>query len=866
MSMRFKYSTWLVAFFMMAIAGSAQSFQSAGSTIGYSLLHSGTMGGNGISMADFNQDGWDDISIGLPASNPGFFINNQGNFESVELGITNDTEGDVKMVLWADYDNDGDQDCFFTVDDSSVKLFNNDGEMNFTDVTELAGILNESVYHFGAAFGDYNNDGWLDLFVCKYEGIGDADTYENKNHLYENNQDGTFTDVSLAAGIADVQYLSFQAGFLDYNEDGWQDIYVINDKFAHPNEMYLNNGDGTFSNTAVATNTSLTIDAMSVAVADFDNDEHQDIYVTNTLGGNSLLKNLGNGFFSDVASSAGVGMNLISWGAIWIDYDNDKLQDLYVATATNVNTSLDQNQFFRNSGGISFSALHESIGLAADERTTYGVAAGDINNDGYPDFAQNNISPFPCDAYLNTGGPNNWLKVSLEGVASNRDGIGSWIKAYVGDVVMTRYMHAGEGYLQQDSRRKMFGLGQATQVDSLEVIWLSGIVDKIYDVPANVGVHMTEGQTLGNIITYQGDTEFCEGGSLELFAGNWTEYLWNTGEITPSITVDEAGDYWVETINNQGIEVMSDTVTITIIPPPLVEVVSITDVTCAGGEDGTIQIFNTSGTGSAEVWWDGVETGIPLLPNANAGTHTWTLVDQNGCSASGEAEVNEPPAIVATLDTTWVTCFGGSDGSVIISLTGGTGELSLDDLGLDFNQLAAGEYIFLAMDDAGCVVEVPVTIDQPEELIIDISIAFDPKFGGGTVVADISGGTGAYDIVWSTGEEGVTEIVGVEEGEYTVTVTDANGCVTTHTFTVVGVGDLNASPIIIWPNPTSEKINIKGHSANSIVDIRNLSGLLVIQQNLSVRDHIDLSHLETGVYLLEIRSEGASYSSTIIKQ
>lgn len=853
-------------FFFECAAICGQTFQSVGTDLGISLTHEGLTGGNGLSSADFNMDGWDDLSFALPGEDPVFYVNNQGSFELVDLGIPNVDEGDIKIVLWADYDNDGDQDLFYTCEGDQVRLFNNNGEMGFTDVTQACGILEESVSHYGASFGDYNNDGWLDLFVCKYEGLGDASIYENKNHLYANNQDGTFTDVSLESGIANVQNLSFQAAFFDYNEDGWQDIYIINDKFAHPNEMYLNNGDGTFNNTSFGTNTSLQIDAMSVAIADFDNDEHQDIYITNTLAGNVLLRNNGFNSFADLAAQAGVAMNIISWGASWIDYDNDGWQDLYVATATNFMPDLDQNQFFRNNGNLTFQEVHEAIGLANDEKTTYGVVAGDFNNDGYPDFAQNNISPYPCDIYQNTGGENNWLKVSVEGTASNSDGIGSWIKLYAGGLVQSRYMHCGDGYLQQDSFRKMFGIGENDVIDSLTVDWLSGHTDVLYNIPINTIIHIIEGQTLGGFaISYQGDLEICEGESLLLNAGLYQSYEWSNGWTEQFLEATEAGDYWVNVTNQLGIALFSDTLTLAVFDAPNITVLEVNDVTCAGGEDGTIQIFNTSGTGTFEVYWDGIETGIPLLPNANAGIHTYTFIDLNNCSSTGEVEVTEPPAVIFDVETSMVSCFGYEDGSATVTYSGGSGPLTLDLLGLDLDALNAGTHNVLVTDSLGCETVISIEIGQPEEIVLEISIEFDPKFGGGTIFLNISGGTPEYDIEWSTGEEDVTEIIGVPEGDYSVTVTDANGCIQTTDFIVVGIGEIFNIPFLLWPNPVVDFVQVRSPEYPLSMKFYDLSGHFIHAVSLSENKMVDLSWLDSGVYVIDISWKNYSCSTTIIK-
>jgi len=244
----------------------------------------------GISFFDFNNDGWDDLTFTSQDGDPLYFYqNNSGTLNLISLNIT-DYQNDTRQINWVDIDNDGDNDLFIVSNNASNRLYLNDGDMNFTDITVSSGITTETMKSWGGAWGDYNNDGYLDLFLSNRDIVN----RDYPNLLYKNNGDNTFTDVSNSAGISNVNHISFCASFFDFNNDGWQDIYIINDRYNTSNIMYKNNGNGTFTDVSAASGANISIDAMSAAIGDYNNDGWLDIYVTNTTLGNYFLKNNGN--------------------------------------------------------------------------------------------------------------------------------------------------------------------------------------------------------------------------------------------------------------------------------------------------------------------------------------------------------------------------------------------------------------------------------------------------------------------------------------------------------------------------------------------------------------------------------------------
>lgn len=452
--------------------------QSAGIDIACGLSATGF----GLSFADFNKDGYDDITFGTESGDSIVFYQNNGNGTFTKLLPLVLHTGFARQLAWVDIDNDDDLDFFVCTENGSNQLFERT-TTGFVDITASSGISTAVASNSGASFGDFDKDGDLDLYISVY-GL-------TRNYFYRNNGNKTFTDITAAAGISLTPNYGFCATFFDYDNDGNLDLYAVVDR-TDPNLLYRNNGNGTFTEVGAAAQTGagIVIDAMNGGVGDFNNDGYSDIYVTNTFypfganTGNNLLLNFAGGYFPNVGPSAGVDMpGHTSWGGSWLDVNNDKYLDLYVS-AEHI-SSTHRNRLFKNNKDETFTEF-TTTGLAGDTLWSYANAVGDYNNDGKPDIVVSN--GFNQKAMLwknNTSNANNYVKLELKGTTSNKNGIGSRIEVWDGDSLQMRFTHCGTNYISQNSLVEHIGMGNNTAIDSLIVKWPNGVKSKYYNLGVN---------------------------------------------------------------------------------------------------------------------------------------------------------------------------------------------------------------------------------------------------------------------------------------------------------------------------------------------------------------------------------------------
>jgi hypothetical protein len=493
----------------------------------------------------------DRLERGAAAPSAALFRNNgDGTFTdvTVERGVTNERWG--QGVCAGDFDNDGFEDLYVT-NFGKNRLYRGDTHGRFRDVAEAAGVAGDG-WSTGCAFGDYDGDGWLDLFVagyvsldlrnlpppaaaarpsssapqssapaarsdggsprmgasyspgaavCTYRGervmCGPRGLKGAPDHLYHNNRDGTFTDVSGEAGVADHKGLyGLGVAWFDMDDDGRLDLFVAND--SGPNYVYKNIGNGHFEDISYASGAALDAEGreqahMGVAVGDYNNDGRDDLHITNFANdSNVLYRNEGGGIFSDVTAQLGLALAttpFLGWGTDFLDYDNDGWQDLLVvnghiypaADHFQWNTSYAQRTLlFRNGGGSRFEDIGAAAGgVLSTPRVSRGSAVGDLDNDGGLDIVINNLDDRPTVA-RNEGGAKagHWLTVRLIGDPVKkcpRDAIGSVVFVTAGGVRHRGEVASGRGQISQSDLRVHVGLGRDTAVSKLEVRWANGV-------------------------------------------------------------------------------------------------------------------------------------------------------------------------------------------------------------------------------------------------------------------------------------------------------------------------------------------------------------------------------------------------------
>jgi len=497
-----------------------------------------TMGG-GVALLDYDNDGLLDIFFTNGAriddplpddklpdkSDPRFWNrlyhqNADGTFTNVteRAGVSGMPQGYYSMgVAVGDYDNDGFEDIYVTAYGGNI-LYHNNGNGTFTDVTKKA-CVGAGGWSASAGFFDYDNDGKLDLFVTRYldwsfktnrycgekrpgyRAYCHPDNYDGvTNILYHNNRDGTFTDVSATAGIANARGKGLGVAFADYDGDGFTDIFVANDSVQC--FLYHNNGNGTFTEVGLLAGVGYNEDGktfagMGVDFSDYDNDGLPDIVVTDLSNERYMLfRNNGDGTFRDVTNQSGLGASTLAfsgWSTRFFDYDDDGWKDLFVAQShvmdtiekTSPNLKYMEPPLLLHSQSGHFSRVVAGE-VFQKEWAGRGAAFGDIDNDGDTDIVVSNAGQKAYVLRNEGGNRKNWIEIGTVGTKSNHDGIGARVKV-VSASGLTQYftVNTAVGYLSASDKRLIAGLGEDSTAKLVEIRWPSGVVQKFENVKAH---------------------------------------------------------------------------------------------------------------------------------------------------------------------------------------------------------------------------------------------------------------------------------------------------------------------------------------------------------------------------------------------
>ena len=491
--------------------------------------------GGGVAAGDYNGDGHLDLYVTNSAGPNALFRNNgDGTFADVAAAAgVDDPDATGYGTGWADYDNDGDLDLY-VANFGASKLFRNEGDGSFNDVTAASGVADPDADHrtMGVAWGDYDSDGFLDLLVVRHlieiggklaldtPGLARA---SRPLALFHNEGDGTFTNVTglLSDNLeypSPVKGAGFKPAFFDYDSDGDADIYIVNDFGAanYPNVLWRNDGRDSsgqivFTDVSKESGTDIEIFGMGLAVGDYDNDGDFDLYMTD-IGEGEFMENQGDGTFVNATQSTRTGRGSIpenwfdsmsvGWGTVFADLNNDGMLDLYTVAGQMdndpcFNMENQPNALFVNMGDGTFTDVSDASG-ANDSGTGRGVAHGDFNDDGLLDLFVVNMGtldgePGTARLFINTSDTgNNWLRISLQSNDGNLFGIGARVVVATGGVKQVREMGASQSHMSNSVVPVHFGLGNAQTVDTVEVHWPSGRAQLLENVPVNQELTIVE--------------------------------------------------------------------------------------------------------------------------------------------------------------------------------------------------------------------------------------------------------------------------------------------------------------------------------------------------------------------------------------
>jgi len=497
--------------------------------------------GSGCGWIDYNQDGLLDLYLvnsantlaykpAHPLRSALYRNNGDGSFTDVTLKAGVGAEGLFGMgIAVGDYDNDGFPDLFVCGYGRCI-LYHNNGDGTFRDVTARAGVANSGRWASSAAWFDYDNDGRLDLMIANYVDwspdrnfyCGDRrpgmrsychpdDFNPQPPTLYHNNGDGTFADVSKSSGIGLKAGNGLGIVTFDYDDDGWQDIFIANDHM--PNFLFHNNRNGTFSEVGYLASVAVSGDGqfeagMGCDAADTSGSGRMDLVVTHLdMQLARFYQNLGDGSFDDATFRSKLGyatFHMSGFGTRFFDYDNDGRIDLFMANGHvldnieryHADTKYAESKLmFRNRGHGIFENISYQLGTDfALPRVSRGAAVGDFDNDGKLDILVSNNGQPPQLLRNNGGNANHWLEILLIGTKSNRDGVGARVKLRAGDLVLYDQRKGGMSYQSAQDPRLHFGLAAQTKIDLLEVIWPSGTTTKLSNLKVDQIIAIKEGQ------------------------------------------------------------------------------------------------------------------------------------------------------------------------------------------------------------------------------------------------------------------------------------------------------------------------------------------------------------------------------------
>lgn len=775
---RLSVTAYITLLISTLAVGQQPSFDNVNIEVGMNASYSSiAMAASGLSVRDFDQDGWDDISMCTGVNQPlRFFKNHYGVFKEVDLGTNTLTHDNY--IVWVDYDNDGDLDCFGIRNTNGVFLLQQNNTGQFNDVTAVVGLNNlPPAAREGGLFSDFNNDGRLDLFVSSYE-------HTSPNALFFQDSNNNFINVSSISQACDSLKYTFHAVALDYNNDGWMDFYEANDLY-DGNLFYENNGDSTFTEVSYTNGTYQELDAMGLGVGDFDGDLDFDIHITDRFSDSKLLRNNGDGTFTEVGGQYNLEyIDGFGWGNNWFDADLDGDNDIYISGSQYPFMNTLPSLLYINDAQGNFSPDT----LEADSLFSFANAIFDFNNDRMPDIVSLNSDNNPNSVWKNTmQGNTARFTIRLSGIESNRDAIGALITAYDGAETRSWMTHSTQSYCSQNADRQIIPILNGVVLDSLKVTWPLGEETTLYNIEPYQTINLSENGIVNAypvimVENYQEhELMLCTGDSIKLYLdGNYPSVVWSTGATNDTITVTAAGTYDVTVTNQFGNTAASTKEVIVELFQYPQYTMSITDPYCFNNGAIFVQPSGPD-TNYSYIWNNGSSSNS--LTHLTPGIYDLTVTNSETCSNYESFELQGPDSlspITVALDIAPILCHGDS-AEVLAMGSGGHGALSYiwsSGGPGDLNLLPAGNHLITISDTNGCMIDTGFTLIEPEELFVWAEAIPDTnQLGVGKAWLEIDGGVSPYFIAWNDSLEQTGDTAfSLVAGTYTVQVLDDHQC------------------------------------------------------------------------------------------
>lgn len=600
----------------MALSMSALLARPANGQIAFTTNNTALSGtyGDPSCVVDVNGDGLDDV---IRFSGTQMFIA----FQQSTGGFTQQSFGNATVspnwsVAAGDLNGDGFADVLIGNGSANSFMWSGNNGTTYSETYFAPYIFSQRTNMV-----DFNNDGHLDAFSCHDVGLSKP---------YRNTGAGTVVeDQSLLQQVTTVGG-NYSSIFTDLDNDGDLDLYISKCRSGAPvgdpqriNLHYRNNGNGTWTEIGLASGLRDGAQSWTTVIEDFNNDGFMDAFIVNHTDGNRLMMNNGDGTFTDQIVGSGIGVGLLgAWEGQGADFDNDGFVDIFSEVGGGM---------YRNNGNGTFTNINIQIKEGG---------IGDLNSDGWLDIHRGG------SIFFNNGGTNHWFRVSLEGIFSNKDGIGARLWLYGDWGVQTREVRSGEGFSHMSSLTSHFGLGQATSIDSLVVNWPSGVRTVVYNPAIDQRLSVPEAlcTTAPIQISAIGSTSFCPGSTVQLEApAGFASYSWSNGATSASIQVGVAGNYSVTAFDGDGCAALSNSIAIQVIEdvPPTVSVLG-PDEFCSGGS-----VELSSSSSSSPVWSNGA-TGT-VVSVTESGNYSVTTAGQCGAVTSSSVEILVNPAATAPI-------------------------------------------------------------------------------------------------------------------------------------------------------------------------------------------------------------------------